>query len=145
MTKERVEDAGGGTDDGTAVGERKPSSSAYPMFLAFGLAIAEVGVVLGVFVLTVVGFIAFTGSVAGILAESGYVGDGWTTLAVLGVVVFALGGVVFTVYGGTVGGSELLAVSGPVAYRGLSMLAAGALTLLTAGVGYARGLLEPAV
>lgn len=144
MAKESLEEAGGGTEDGTAVGERKPSSSAFPMFLAFGLAVAEVGVVLGVFVLTVVGVIAFTGSVAGILAESGYVADGWTTLAVLGVVVLALGAVVFVRYGGSVGGVEPLAVPNDIAYRGLSMLAAGALTLLTAGAGYARGELDPA-
>jgi hypothetical protein len=139
MAKERVKDAGTGGEDGNrAVTDHKPSSSLWPMFVAFGLALAEVGVVVGVFVLTVIGFLMFTGAVAGILAEAGYVDDAWATLGVLALVVFGLGGVVFVRYGGTVGGAELVAVPNAIAYRGLSMIAAGFLTLLTAGLGYVR-------
>jgi len=108
------------------------------MFVAFGLAIAEVGVVVGVFVLTVVGFLTFTGAVAGILAESGYVESAWVTLAVLAGVVLALGVGVFTAFGGAIAGAEPIVVPNDIAYRGLSLIAAGALTMLTAGVGYLR-------
>lgn len=139
MAKETVEDVGTGTDEPeAAVTDRKPSSSLWPMFVAFGLAIAEVGVFLGVFVLTVVGFLTFTGAVAGILHESGYVDDAWRTLGVLGVLGLLTGTAVFGVYGGTMGGSELVAVPNAIAYRGLSLIAAGILTVLTAALGGSR-------
>lgn len=139
MANESLEDTPAGADDPDAgLEDRKPSASVWPMFVAFGLAIAEVGVVVGVFVLTVVGVLMFTGSVAGIVSESGYVENGWRLLAGFAVVVFALGAAVFVAYGGSVGGSELIGVPNAIAYRGLSMIAAGIITLLTAVVGQAR-------
>lgn len=139
MAKERVEDGAGETDGNRAVNDHKPSASLWPMFVAFGLAIAEIGVVVGVFLFTVVGFLAFTGAVTGILYEAGYVENAWGTLGVLAAVVLALGFGVFLAFGGVVGGAELVAVPNAIAYRGLSMIAAGFLTLLTAGVGSVRG------
>lgn len=139
MAKERVEDGTGESDGNRAVTDHRPSTSLWPMFVAFGLAIAEVGVVVGVFVFTVVGFLTFTGAVTGILYESGYVENAWGTLGVLAAVVLALGFGVFLGFGGIVGGAELVAVPNAIAYRGLSMIAAGFLTLLTAGVGSVRG------
>jgi len=139
MAKDGVENAGTGSEDGNrAVTDHESSTSLWPMFVAFGLAIAEVGVVLGVFVLTVVGVLAFTGAVAGILEESGYVDDAWTTLGVLAVLVVVAGTAVFTAYGGVFGGSALVGVPNAIAYRGLSMIAAGALALLASVVGYGR-------
>ena len=111
MAKERVEDGTGEPDGNRAVTDHKPSASLWPMFVAFGLAIAEVGVVVGVFVLTVVGFLMFTGAVTGILYESGYVESPWQTLGVLASVVLALGFGVFLGFGGVVGGAELVAVN----------------------------------
>ncbi|WP_323676706.1 hypothetical protein [Halorubellus sp. PRR65] len=139
MAKERVDDGTASSEGNRAVTDHKPSASLWPMFVAFGLAIAEVGVVVGVFVFTVVGFLMFTGAVAGILTESGYVERPWRTVGVLGTVVFALGAVVFVAFDGVIGGPELVAVENAVAYRGLSMIAAGVLTVLTAGVGSVRG------
>ena len=139
MAKERVEDGSANSDGNRAVSDHKPSASLWPMFVAFGLAIAEVGVVVGVFVFTVVGVLLFTGAVTGILAESGYVDRPWRALGVLGLVVFSLGAAVFVAFDGVVGGAELVAVPNAVAYRGLSMIAAGVLTVLTAGVGSVRG------
>jgi hypothetical protein len=141
MAGESVEEATSESGDATdEVADAKPSASLWPMFVAFGLAIAEVGVVLGVFVLTVVGFLAFTGSIAGILHESGYVDDPWRALAVLGAVVLVAGTAVFALFGGTVGGAGFVGVPNAVAYRGLSLVAAGAITLLAAGIGRVRSL-----
>lgn len=122
------------------VGDAKPSASLWPMFIAFGLAAAEVGVVLGVFVLTVIGFFVFTGAIAGILHESGYVDDPWRTLGVLGAVVLVAGTVVFAIFDGQVGGETLVNVPNAVAYRGLSLIAAGVFTLLAAVIGRVRAL-----
>jgi hypothetical protein len=139
MAKEPFEDGTGESERNRAVTDDKPSASLWPMFVAFGLAIAEIGVVVGVFVFTVVGFLMFTGAVTGILYESGYVEKAWQTLGVLATVVLVLGFGVFLGFGGVVGGTELVSVPNAVAYRGLSMIAAGLLTLLTAGVGSVRG------
>jgi hypothetical protein len=139
MANEGVDDGTASSDGNRAVTDHKPSASLWPMFVAFGLAIAEVGVVVGVFVFTVIGFLMFTGAIAGILAEAGYVERPWATLGVLGTVVLALGIAVFWAFDGVVGGPELVAVNNAVAYRGLSMISAGALTVLTAGVGSIRG------
>ncbi|NHN40149.1 cox cluster protein [Halorubellus sp. JP-L1] len=139
MAKESVENAGTGSEDGNrAVTDHKPSASLWPMFVAFGLAIAEVGVVVGVYVLTIVGVLTFTGAVAGILHEAGYVDDAWTTLGVLAVVVLVAGTAVFALYGGAVGGPALVAVPNAIAYRGLSMMAAGGITLLASVAGFTR-------
>jgi hypothetical protein len=139
MAKEPFEDETGETEGNRTVTDDRPSASLWPMFVAFGLAVAEIGVVVGVFLLTVVGFLTFTGAVTGILYESGYVQNPWQTLGVLATVVLALGFGVFLGFGGVVGGTDLLAVPNAISYRGLSMIAAGALTLLTAGVGSVRG------
>lgn len=138
MANEGVDDGTASSDGNRAVTDHKPSASLWPMFVAFGLAIAEVGVFVGVFVFTVVGFLTFTGGVTGILTESGYVERPWRTLGVMGLVVLALGAAVFVAFGGVVGGAELVAVSNAVAYRGLSMIAAGFITLLAAVVGPVR-------
>jgi hypothetical protein len=139
MPGESVDDASASQGEGSpAVADEKPSASLWPMFVAFGLATAEVGVVIGIFILTVVGFFAFTGAVTGILTESGYVENSWRALGVMGALVVVGGVAVFWWYGGTVGGTPIITVSNAIAYRGLSLIAAGAITLLTAGVGSVR-------
>ena len=47
--------------------------SPWPLFVALGLAISEVGVVLGLRPVSVAGLLLFVGSVTGILTESGYI------------------------------------------------------------------------
>ena len=47
--------------------------SPWPLFVALGLAISEVGIVLGLRPVSVAGLLLFVGSVTGILTESGYI------------------------------------------------------------------------
>ena len=47
--------------------------SPWPPFVAFGLAISEVGVVVGLRPLSVAGLLLFVGSVTGILTETGHI------------------------------------------------------------------------
>ncbi|MFB6130464.1 MAG: hypothetical protein ABEJ28_06560, partial [Salinigranum sp.] len=80
-----------------ATGERE-KTSAWPMFVALGLAVSEVGVFMdGLYPVAVAGLLLFATSIAGILDESGYVATPWRTLGALGV-VFLLAGVAIVVY-----------------------------------------------
>lgn len=65
--------------------------SAWPVFVAGGLAVGEVGVVLTLYPLAVAGLLLFAGSVAAIVQEAGYIDRPWGLLAGLGVTLFALG------------------------------------------------------
>ena len=70
-------------------------ASPWPVFVALGLAVSEVGVFLGVFPVAVFGLLLFVGSVAGILTESGYAQRPWPTMIGLGAVLaLAAAGVV---------------------------------------------------
>ena len=60
-------------------------ASAWPVFVAVGLAVAEIGVFLdGLYPLAVAGLLLFVGSVAGIVSEAGYVDRPWRLLGGLG-------------------------------------------------------------
>jgi hypothetical protein len=73
------------------VSEGYRRASPWPLFVALGLALSEVGVVLNVVALSVGGLLLFVGSVAGIVHEAGYVDRPWGLLGGLGVVLVVLG------------------------------------------------------
>ncbi|MFW5918206.1 MAG: DUF7541 family protein [Haloferacaceae archaeon] len=54
--------------------------SPWPMFIAFGLALSEIGILFNLFPLAVGGLLLLGGSVAGILTEAGYVETPWRAL-----------------------------------------------------------------
>ena len=66
-------------------------ASPWPLFVALGLALSEVGVFIGVFPVAVFGLLLFGGSVAGILTESGYARRPWPALLGLGAILAAAG------------------------------------------------------
>lgn len=66
-------------------------ASPWPLFVALGLALSEVGVFIGVFPVAVFGLLLFGGSVAGILTESGYARRPWPALLVLGAILAVAG------------------------------------------------------
>jgi hypothetical protein len=65
----------------------------WPLLLAFGIAVAELGVFLGFAVVAVPGVALFGGSLAGALAEAGYVRSRPQALALAGAGLSLLGGV----------------------------------------------------
>lgn len=65
--------------------------SPWPIFVALGIPIAEVGILFGLFPVAVGGLVLFCGSVAGILQESGYAASPWRPLAALALVLVAVG------------------------------------------------------
>lgn len=89
------------------------TSTPWPLLLAFGIAVAELGVFLGYAVIAVPGVVLFGGSLAGALAEAGYVSARPKALAFSGAALSLLGG-------GTVLATTLT-------LRGLSILVGGLL------------------
>lgn len=66
-------------------------ASPWPLFVALGLAVGEVGVFMGLYPVAVAGSLLFVGSVAGILTEAGYTETPWRVVGGLGVALVALG------------------------------------------------------
>jgi hypothetical protein len=81
-------------DDQPGLSDQYRRSSPWPVFVAIGLAISELGVFLAIIPLSVGGLLLFTGSIAGIVREAGYTEQPWSTLGLLGVVLVVLGGIV---------------------------------------------------
>jgi hypothetical protein len=66
-------------------------ASPWPMFVALGFVLSEVGIIIGIFSIAVGGLLLFGGSVAGILKESAYVDTLWGSLLAFGGVLAAIG------------------------------------------------------
>ncbi|MUV88878.1 hypothetical protein GJ629_02350 [Halapricum sp. CBA1109] len=129
------------------VGDRFPTASPWPLFVAVGFTVTELGLFIGIFPVAVAGVLLFGASVAGILTEAEYVGHLWKTMGVFGAVLAAIG-LAMVVYGGGVGVEAALgAIDAPnvvgnrLVSRGLAVGAAGIILAVTAATGE---LLEPA-
>ncbi len=66
-------------------------ASPWPLFIALGVPISELGLVFDIFPLAVGGLLLFCGCTAGILQEAGYIQQPWTTLAVMAGLLFVVG------------------------------------------------------
>lgn len=130
-------------DDTAGVTDEYRRTSPWPIFVAAGLAVSEVGVVLGVIPLAVGGLLLFVGSIAGIVREAGYVAAPWRLLGGLGLVLVALGAILvlwqapgYTVAAvvDTVAGALDDTPDG-IVVRGASITAAGGIAVLIAAVG----------
>ncbi|KAB7518219.1 DUF7541 family protein [Halosegnis rubeus] len=105
--------------------------SSWPLFVALGLAVGEVGVVMAIYPLAIGGLVLFAGSIAGILTEAGYTERPWRTLTALSGVFVALGLIVVVTQTGTsVGAIEsALASTDTIVLRGFSIVGAGIVAL----------------
>jgi ribose/xylose/arabinose/galactoside ABC-type transport system permease subunit len=122
-------------DDQPGLSDQYRRASPWPMFVAFGIPIAELGILFGVFALSVGGLILFCGSVAGMLQESGYAETPWPPLVGLAVVCVLAGAVL--------GFTDLVSLgSVDLATRGQAILVAGVLLGL-GGVGGAVFATDP--
>jgi hypothetical protein len=108
-------------DDQPGLSDQYRMASPWPIFVALGIPLAELGILFDVFVVAVGGLLLFCGSVTGLLREAGYAKTAWRPLAVFAILLFAVGGVlVFT---------DVNLVT-----RGYAIITAGAL-LAAAGIG----------
>ena len=71
-------------------------SSPWPLFVAIGFALSEVGVVLGLRPVSVAGLLLFVGSVAGILTEAEYIAEPAKAAGVQGLILVGLGVLLIT-------------------------------------------------
>ncbi|WP_340101878.1 DUF7541 family protein [Salinibaculum salinum] len=129
------------SDEYDDVGEVQPGlsdqyrkASPWPMLVALGFVISEVGVVLGLFPVTVGGLLLFGGTVSGILSESGYVEQTWRSLVAFGVFLLALGALTIglNIDPSALSVDALLDTARPFVYRG-SAIAASGLMLVAVG------------
>jgi len=67
-------------------------ASPWPLFIALGVPISEIGLVFDIFPVAVGGLLLFCGCIAGMLQESGYVELPWTALGVMAALLFVFGG-----------------------------------------------------
>jgi len=111
--------------------------SPWPVFIAFGLALGELGVFLGIIPLAVGGVALFGGSCAGAVTDAGYAATPWRPLALFGLVFVVLGGLLWVVVAPTVTVRALvgLPATNLVARRGAAVLLAGLGLVVLAGVG----------
>jgi hypothetical protein len=109
-------------DEQPGLSEQYRMASPWPIFIALGIPIAEVGIVFGIFPIAVGGLVLFSGSVAGILQEAGYVASPWRAVGALAVALVVVG-VAFVV-------TDLNLVT-----RGYAVITAGALLLVGAVAG----------
>ncbi|WP_275883657.1 cox cluster protein [Halorhabdus sp. BNX81] len=102
-------------------------ASPWPVFVALGFALSEVGIFIGLYPVAVGGLLLLGASVAGILRESGYVRDLWRPLTGLGAAFSVLGvAIVATVVDpATVEIVALVEEPSGVVGRGLSVVGAG--------------------
>lgn len=72
--------------------DKNPSGgSPWPIFVALGVTLSEVGVLFGIRSVTVGGLLLFVGTVAGILRESGYIVRPERAVGVQGVALVGIG------------------------------------------------------
>jgi membrane-bound ClpP family serine protease len=103
-------------------------ASPWPLFVAIGFALSELGVVLGLRPVSIAGLLLFVGSVAGILTEAGYISG---PAKAIGVQAFVLVGIGILLITETQTGTTI---------RGQSIAIAGILCLVGAllWVGFVR-------
>lgn len=97
---------------GTVDGPR--TTSPWPVLVALGIALSEVGVVMGGSWLPVAigGIVLLEGSVVGVLRESGYVESAWTPALVVGAGFSLVGGLMVWLTSVDVRGTAIAAAGG---------------------------------
>jgi len=117
------------------------TASPWPLLVALGFTLSEVGVFLGVFPVAVGGILLLGGSVAGILAESGYATRPWRTLGYLGVGFAVLGLIVVAsqVSLGDLAVMDTIADPSGAVGRGLAVVVAGVMLVAAGLVGQTAG------
>jgi len=137
-------------DETPGVSDQYPMASPWPLFVALGFVLSELGLFVGIFPVAVGGVLLFGGSVSGILTESGYVSSLWKTLATVAVVLTLLGAVAVVLHGVLLTDPSALAPEGLLAAieapnavgnrlssRGLAVSAAGVILLVVSAAGHA--------
>ena len=73
--------------------EQYRKTSPWPLFIALGVPISEIGLVFDIFPVAVGGLLLFCGCIAGMLQEANYTNSLWNSLTVISVLLFGFGSV----------------------------------------------------
>lgn len=113
----------------SALSERYAKSSPWPVVVALGLVISEIGILFGLYPVAIAGLVMFAGSISGIVYEAGYVASPWRLLSGVGValVVVGLALVSTQVDGGVSAYVAQASVENGVTLRGFTIAATGAI------------------
>jgi hypothetical protein len=99
-------------DDDPGLSEQYRTASPWPLFVALGIPISEIGLLFDLFPVAVGGLVLFCGSVAGMTDEAGYVDGPWRPLGALAVLCLAAGAVLFAAVGQPTRGAAVLVAGG---------------------------------
>jgi hypothetical protein len=125
-------------DEQPGLSDQYRMSSPWPLFVALGFVLSELGIFLALVPLSVGGLLLFTGSIAGIIREAGYTDQPWSTLGILGIVLVVLGGVLTATQFSTASvdaiSSVLMSISSDrpngIVVRGVSIVFAGVIAVV---------------
>jgi hypothetical protein len=108
-------------DETPGLSDQYRTASPWPLFVALGIPISELGLLFGVFALAVGGLLLFCGSVAGLLQEAGYVDAPWRALGVMAAVLLVAGaGLVVGVPGFVTRGAAVAVAGGLLLVGGVA-------------------------
>lgn len=108
-------------------------ASPWPVFIALGLAVGELGILFNLFPVAVGGLLLLCGSIAGMAEESGYASTPWRALSVCAVILLGFGGALL--YAEAQTGTQVAQLG----ERGYAVLAAAVIMLVGAVLGEALG------
>jgi hypothetical protein len=114
------------------VSDHQTKTSPWPVVVVLGIVLSEVGILFNLYPVSVTGLLLFTGSVAGIVDEAGYVATPWRLLAGLGA-SFVVVGLLFVssqVDGGVSAYVAAAALDNGIVQRGYTIAATGAVAAL---------------
>ncbi|WP_246282731.1 DUF7541 family protein [Natronomonas halophila] len=114
------------------VSERYEKTSAWPLVVAFGLVLSEIGILFNLYPVAVGGLVMFVASIAGIVNEAGYVTRPWRLLAGLGVTLAVVGMLVVStqVDGGLSAYIAQASMSNQISQRGFTIAATGVVVVV---------------
>lgn len=103
------------TDDTAPTGFDHTGASPWPVVIALGFALSELGIVFGLRPVSVAGLLLFVGATTGILRESGHVAQGAHVAGGLGVVLVLIGvALILTTQQGTTVRGQSILIAGTV-------------------------------
>lgn len=107
--------------------DRYHKTSPYPVVIALGLVLSEIGILFNFYPVAVGGLLLFVGSVSGIVHEAGYVTSPWRLGRWLGAVLVVVGLLVVStqVDGGVSAYLTQLSVQDGITQRGFTIAATG--------------------
>ncbi|MFC7041674.1 DUF7541 family protein [Halonotius sp. GCM10025705] len=81
-------------DETPGLSDQYRKASPWPLFIALGVPISEIGLVFDVLPVAVGGLLLFCGCIAGMLQEAGYIDAPWRALGVMALLLGGLGGAI---------------------------------------------------